>query len=196
MIGYPNLLLMLYLAPMGLASTAKPTLPPTITVSPEIVSPPRDRIFHHSLPLRVCILVEPSPLTYVSGYANRFQALLSHLCERDDTVEIVTTEVVAVDPPSVWSGFPVHYTPGVRLPYYPLMSLGTDWKFKAASVIRKMKPDVIHASSPGFMVLGGLLWSRIFSTPIVMSYHTHLPVYVRSYVKPVFLGRLAEWLGK
>jgi sulfoquinovosyltransferase len=147
-------------------------------------------------PLRICIIVEPSPLTYVSGYANRFQALLRHLRDVQDTVEMVTTEVVAKDPPATWLNFPVHYAAGIRLPHYPLMSIGTDWKLKAASVIRKMKPDVIHASSPGFMVFGGLLWSRLFSVPLVMSYHTHLPVYVRSYVRPVILSMIAEWLRK
>jgi sulfoquinovosyltransferase len=147
------------------------------------------------LPFRICILVEPSPLTYVSGYANRFQALLRYLCEVQDAVEMVTTEVIVADPPSLWLGFPVHYAAGVRLPHYPLMSICTDWTFKAASVIGRMKPDVIHVSSPGFMVFGGLLWSRVFQIPLVMSYHTHLPVYVRSYVRPEMLSRMAEWLG-
>jgi sulfoquinovosyltransferase len=151
-------------------------------------------------PLRICILVEPSPLTYVSGYANRYQALLHYLHEHQpqDTVELVTAEVVVPNPPTSWSDgkVRVHYTAGVRLPHYPLMSLATDWKLAMARVIRNMKPDLIHASSPGFMVLAGLFWSRFFAVPLVMSYHTHLPVYVRSYISTPWLSRLAENVGK
>jgi Glycosyltransferase Family 4 len=151
-------------------------------------------------PLRICILVEPSPLTYVSGYANRYQALLQYLHEHQpqDAVELVTAEVVVPNPPTSWSDgkVPVHYTAGVRLPHYPLMSLATDWKLAMARVIRNMKPDLIHASSPGFMVLAGLFWSRFFGVPLVMSYHTHLPVYVRSYISTPWLSRLAESVGK
>lgn len=171
---------------------------PMALSSPSTSTSTRDSSTQHNTPspLRICILVEPSPLTYVSGYANRFQALLRYLCEVHDTVEMVTTEVVIADPPSKWSGFPIHYVPGLRLPHYPLMSIAFDWTFKAASVIRRMKPDVIHASSPGFMVFNGLFCSRAFRIPLVMSYHTHLPIYVRSYVRPKILSRIAEWLGE
>jgi len=44
-------------------------------------------------PSKVLVLVEPSPLTYVSGYANRFQALFRHLDKRDSNFEVVTVDV-------------------------------------------------------------------------------------------------------
>ena len=140
-------------------------------------------------------MVEPSPLTYVCGYANRFQALLRHLATTDDHVQIVTTDVVAPALPDSWLGFPVHHTGGVRLPHYPLMSLSFDWTLTAARVIQRMRPDLIHVSSPGMMVMAAVAYARLFQIPIVASYHTHLPVYVRSYLpKFAFISTVAEYL--
>jgi sulfoquinovosyltransferase len=44
------------------------------------------------------------------------------------------------------------------------------------------RPDLIHVSSPGFLVLAALFWGRVFGVPVVASYHTHLPAYVRSHL--------------
>lgn len=118
--------------------------------------------------LRICILVEPSPFTYSSGVSTRFLELLHHLESRKDVVQVVTAEVVHPDPPKEWLGFPVHYTFGITLPYfYSIMSLSADISLKAARVIARMKPDLIHVSSPGFLVLGAILWSRLFQIPLI-----------------------------
>ena len=50
-------------------------------------------------------------------------------------------------------------------------------------VIRRFQPDLIHATSPGFLVLLSIIYSRIFNIPLVISYHTHLPVYAKKYVR-------------
>jgi hypothetical protein len=112
--------------------------------------------------LRVCVLVEPSPFSYCSGYSNRFQQLLRHLESRQDDVQVVTAEIVHPNPPKEWLGFPVHYTAGV-----PIMSLSTDISLKIARVIARMRPDLIHVSSPGSMVAAAVIWSRLFQIPLI-----------------------------
>jgi sulfoquinovosyltransferase len=111
----------------------------TITSVPTNASSPR---------LKCCILCEPSPLTYVSGYANRFQEMLRFLHKNGDEVHLVTTEVVAADRPAHFLGFPVHYTRVVRLPFYRAMTVSVDWTFRTWRVIHNQRPDLIHASSP------------------------------------------------
>lgn len=136
-------------------------------------------------PLKICIMVEPSPLTYVSGYANRFQALLQHLADKDDDdVQLITAEAVAKHPVKEYKGIPVHYTHGIRFPSYPNMSVSTDWTLRSFRVLLRTNPDLLHVSSPGFMVLGAVLYARLLQIPLVASYHTHLPVYVRTYLPP------------
>ena len=126
-------------------------------------------------------MVEPSPFTYVSGYANRFQELLRYVRNekerasqsktKDDTanndneddgedttprrvdvasavVEIVTTEVVVPERPREAFGFPIRYTRGFRLPFYNLMSISWDWTLQTVRTVARLKPNLIHASSP------------------------------------------------
>lgn len=144
-------------------------------------------------PARICILVEPSPITYTSGYSNRFKSLFQYLAlDTNDDVHVLTTEAVAKDPPREWMGIPIQYTWGVRLPHYPPMSISLDYNFKALRTIAHMKPDIIHVSSPGFLVFQSVLCARLFQIPLVISYHTHLPIYVRSYLHPKLSG-VAEW---
>lgn len=50
-------------------------------------------------PLKVLLLVEPTPFTYISGYANRFKEMLTYLKEAGDDVHILTPDET-IDPPS------------------------------------------------------------------------------------------------
>jgi hypothetical protein len=108
--------------------------------------------------LRLLILVEPSPFTYVCGYSNRFQELFRYLQKRqrnhhnnsNTEVEIVTVEVVE-DPkkiPRIQFGFPIHYTRGFRCWFYKRMSLSWDWTYQVLRRIWIFRPNLIHVTSP------------------------------------------------
>ena len=144
---------------------------------------------------RICVLVEPSPFTYMCGYMNIFQGLLQYLHDDPNTshVEVVTTEVVVQDKPHTWLGFPVHYTAGFRFPNYRIMSMSLDWTLKAGRVLWNMRPDIIHVSSPGFLCACCIIWSRLFRIPLCMSYHTNIPIYYRTTLKTPWLIALLEW---
>lgn len=145
--------------------------------------------------LRVCLMVEPSPFTYVSGYSNRYQALTDHLLSKNHYVEFITVDS-STGAPEEWKGSPVHYTPGIRLPFYNGLTISFDWKWTALRRIRRMKPDILHVSTPGIMGFIAALASRLWKIPLVMSYHTHLPVYIESYVvRPKWLQRALIWLS-
>ena len=52
------------------------------------------------MPKRICIFVEPSPFTYVSGYKNRFTTMIKYLVEAGCDVLVVTTgELQGLHPP-------------------------------------------------------------------------------------------------
>ena len=123
---------------------------------------------------KVLVLVEPSPLTYVSGYANRFQALFKHLNQNEHNFEVVTVDVHSDEKPTQHLGNKVHHTPAVPVPLYDDLGLGVDWKLQIPSIIRKMKPDILHVASPGFLMFPGLLYSRLFQIPMVSSYHSKI----------------------
>jgi hypothetical protein len=49
-------------------------------------------------------------------------------------------------------------------------------------MLKENKPDVLHVSTPGFLVMISTMYARLLNIPIVMSYHTHLPVYAERYL--------------
>lgn len=132
-------------------------------------------------PLNVGLMVEPTPFTHVSGYSNRYKEMLTYLKKADDKVDIITTDDTE-DPPSEFQGYPIDYTDGFRFSLYPVISMSLDHQLKGVKMIKRHKPDILHVTTPGFMVLVCGIYAKIFGIPIIMTYHTHLPVYARNYM--------------
>ena len=102
-------------------------------------------------PRQICLMVEPTPFTHVSGYSNRFTEMLRYLSKAGDKVDIVTVDAQTPeeDLPSEKFGFKIDHTQGFTFPLYNHISLTLDLpEMKAAAVMEKNKPDLIHASSP------------------------------------------------
>lgn len=68
---------------------------------------------HHTIPplkseapLKVLLLVEPTPFNYVSGYANRFKEMLKYLHLAGDEVKVVTADRDP-HPPTSYLSYPI-----------------------------------------------------------------------------------------
>jgi len=136
-------------------------------------------------PRKICLMVEPTPFTHVSGYANRFNEMLKYLSKAGDDVEVLTVDskTPAKDLPQEAFGCKIHHTLGFTFPLYNQISLTLDLpEMKGSAIMDRLKPDLIHVTSPGFMVLAAIFYSRTMCIPLVMSYHTHLPSYAVNYL--------------
>lgn len=136
-------------------------------------------------PRKVCLLIEPTPFTHVSGYSNRFKEMLKYMKKAGDKVMIVTTDGSTDEKelPKDFLGYPIYHTQGFTFPLYNQITLTMDLpEMLGLKVIDKLKPDLIHVTSPGFLVFAGLFYSRVMRIPLVLSYHTHLPTYGRNYL--------------
>ncbi|CAK7324912.1 unnamed protein product [Dovyalis caffra] len=152
-----------------------------------------------SRPRRIALFVEPSPFAYVSGYKNRFQNFIKYLREMGDEVMVVTTHEGV---PQEFYGAKLIGSRSFPCPWYQKVPLSLALSPRIISEVAQFKPDIIHASSPGIMVFGALAIAKLLCVPIVMSYHTHVPVYIPRYtfswlVKPMwmvikFLHRAAD----
>jgi sulfoquinovosyltransferase len=102
-------------------------------------------------PRRVLLLVEPTPFNYISGYANRFKEMLKFLAKAGDIVHIITVDT---DPnaPTDFMGFPITNIPGIQFPYYKSVQVSFDFAEKTKEVIKEFKPDIMHVTTPGFLV--------------------------------------------
>jgi len=135
-------------------------------------------------------MVEPTPFTHVSGYSNRFNEMLKYLNEAGDNVEIVTPDM-SKEAPKTAHGFRINNIPGFKFPMYPLITLALDLPGRSLKAMNKFKPDLMHVSSPGFLCFAGIFVSQVLNVPLVLSYHTHLPVYARNYGNSSSIFRLA-----
>ncbi|XP_020571118.1 sulfoquinovosyl transferase SQD2-like [Phalaenopsis equestris] len=148
---------------------------------------------------RIALFVEPSPFAYVSGYKNRFQNFIKYLREMGDEVIVVTTKEGI---PQEFYGAKCIGSRSFPCPLYSKVPLSLALSPRIISEVANFRPDIIHACSPGVMVFGALAIAKMLSVPIVMSYHTHVPLYIPRYtfswlVKPMwsiirFLHRAAD----
>jgi len=173
--------------------------------------------------MRVQLIVEPTPFTHVSGYANRFKEYLKYQKAAGAEVSIITPDD-SEDAPNHFLGYPIATIRGFRFPLYkqiylswgispiegmreglwrrlrPWNRLVSRRKNKLAclsavsEVIDEFEPDLVHVTSPGFIPYMTTYIAREWKdVPLVMSYHTHIPVYARTYAW--WLGGLGEWLA-
>ena len=152
---------------------------------------------------KICILCEPSPITYMSGQASRFRLLMQHFsnhCGDTHKLQLVTADAVHPSPPVVCfdAKIPIHYTLGFCPPQYKSATLSFDATLKTLRVLfpffgEGKKVDLIHVSSPGMFLFSAVVASQIYQIPLLMSYHTHLPIYARSYF-PYPFNLLLEYL--
>jgi hypothetical protein len=129
----------------GLESTASASFNTNAVESndaPELtVTPPR----------KICLMVEPTPFTHISGYSNRFNEMLRYLSKANDHVDILTVDSKTPEHelPKEKFGYKIEHTLGFTFPLYNQISLTFDLpEMKGANIIEKLKPDLIHASSP------------------------------------------------
>jgi len=130
---------------------------------------------------KVALLVEPTPFTHVSGYSNRFKEMLRFLKAGGDTTEVITADDTP-SRPNDFLGMPITYVKGFRFPLYKTVQLTLDIGMRGFGALRRFKPSLIHAVTPGFFVMPAIAYSRLLDVPLVISYHTHLPAYADRYV--------------
>ncbi len=102
-------------------------------------------------PRRICLMVEPTPFTHVSGYANRFIEMLRYLRKAGDDVEILTVDNKTPDKdlPKEKFGYTINHTQGFTFPLYNHISLTLDLpQMKGAQMMERIRPDLIHVTSP------------------------------------------------
>lgn len=136
-------------------------------------------------PRKIALLIEPTPFTHVSGYSNRFKEMLRYLSKAGDQVEILTTDVITPkeDLPTEIFNYPIEHTQGFTFFLYSHISLTVDLpEMKGAKMMERKRPDLIHVTSPGFLLYAGLFYARVMRIPLVLSYHTHLPLYGKNYL--------------
>ena len=102
-------------------------------------------------PRKIALMVEPTPFTHVSGYANRFNEMLRYLSKAGDKVRVLTVDGKTDQEklPTDAHGYKIEHTQGFTFPLYNHITLTFDLpEMKGAKLLEKFKPDLIHVTSP------------------------------------------------
>lgn len=127
-------------------------------------------------------MVEPTPFTYISGYANRFKEMLKYLHKAGDEVHVLTPDHGPGAPTQTVEGYKITPLRGFQFPLYNRVTFSFDLAGVTGRVIPQFKPDLIHVSTPSLLVFPAVYWSWRYNIPLVMSYHVRFPQYAAAYV--------------
>lgn len=83
----------------------------------------------------------------------------------------------------------------VALPSYEEMRIVVPGRKKLHKTIRDFRPDLIHIQTPGFMGQYGVLAAKLYSVPVIGTYHTMMSE-VGMYVNPFRLLKLDKLLNR
>jgi sulfoquinovosyltransferase len=127
--------------------------------------------------MEVMLMVEPSPLTYVCGYANRFKKMLYYLNQFGDKVQILKVQTSTTLATTTNLIYPITITKVFQYQFIRICRLLCDLpEMKGQQIIKQFQPDIIHATSPGILLWAAVIYSRFMNIPLIMSHQKHLPM--------------------
>jgi glycosyltransferase involved in cell wall biosynthesis len=138
--------------------------------------------------MRIALFTETF-LPKVDGIVTRLCHTITHLQANGHQVLIFAPEggIREYQQAKVFgvSGFP--------LPLYPELKLALPRPAIGVALV-EFQPDLIHIVNPAVLGLAGLYYSKTLKIPLVASYHTHLPQYLKYYGLGMLEGVLWELL--
>lgn len=125
----------------------------------------------------------------VNGVAKTLGKLVGHAASRGHDVALVTTRVAGGPDPSAAMHRQI---PGVPAPMYPELQLARLLDRRTKRMLRDFAPDVVHVATESTVGFSGRRWALRHGLPLVTSFHTNFPAYVRDY----HMGPLESWVWK
>lgn len=138
--------------------------------------------------MRIALFTETF-LPKVDGIVTRLCHTISHLQANGHEVLIFSPNGGLAE----FKGARICGIDGFPLPLYPELKLAIP-RPEIGKALETFRPDLIHIVNPAVLGLGGLFYSKWLRLPLVASYHTHLPEYLKYYGLSWLEGLLWELL--
>lgn len=129
---------------------------------------------------------------FTETFLPKIDGIVSILCLMLQRLQEKGHQVLLFGPPggpAEYAGAEIVGVGGPRLPMYPELRINIPRK-RVWERVQAFQPDLVHVVSPFFLGPFGLSYGRRLNVPIVASYHTNVPHYVRHYSGP--LSRFIE----
>ena len=138
--------------------------------------------------MRIALFTETF-LPKVDGIVTRLRHTVDHLQRSGNQVLVIAPDGGITE----HKGAKVYGVTGFPLPLYPELKMALP-RPAIGYALEEFKPDIIHVVNPAVLGLSGIFYSKILKTPLVASYHTHLPQYLQHYGLGMLEGFLWELL--
>lgn len=113
-------------------------------------------------------------LPKVDGIVTTICHVLEHLASH----EVQTLVLAPAGGPTCYAGAPIHGWRGYTIPFYGEVQLVPP-VVNLTGALQEFQPDVVHVFNPVSLGLAGLRQARQMGIPVVASYHTDLPGFLR-----------------
>ena len=133
---------------------------------------------------------------FTETFLPKIDGIVTRLCQTIDYLQRSGDQVMVFSPNGgieEYKGAEIYGANGIPLPLYPELKLA----FPTPTIGKRLeifKPDLIHVVNPAFLGLGGIYFSKSKNIPLVASYHTHLPQYLKHYGLGSLEGLLWKFL--
>ncbi len=120
---------------------------------------------------------------FTETFLPKLDGVVTILCQVLERLNEKGHQVLLFGPPggpAEYAGAEVVGVGGPRFPLYPDIRINIPRRF-VWEKISAFQPDLVHIVSPFFLGPFGLSYGRRLNVPIVASFHTHVPNYVRYY---------------
>lgn len=125
--------------------------------------------------MRIAIFTETF-LPKLDGIVSILCLALQRLQERDHQALLIGPP----DVPSSYAGARCVGTGGPRFPLYPEVRINLPTR-RIGHALRAFQPDLVHVVNPAFLGPTGIAYARRLKLPLVASYHTDVPGYMKYY---------------
>ena len=125
--------------------------------------------------MRVALFTETF-LPKVDGIVTRLRHTIEHLQRNGHQVMVFCPESGLRE----YQGAIITGVPAFPSPFYPELKMALPRPAIGRS-IEHFRPDIIHVVNPAILGLAGIFYAKQLRLPLIASYHTHLPKYIKYY---------------
>jgi glycosyltransferase involved in cell wall biosynthesis len=142
--------------------------------------------------VRIAVFTDTYP-NDVNGVARTLGMLVDHAAMRGHEVLLVTPRVSKEPAPAAVRHL---QRPGVPIPIYPDLQLALGMDRECRRTLAAFAPDLVHVATESTVGFSGRRWAVRAGVPLVTSFHTNFPAYLRDYrmgpLEPL-LWRYLRW---
>jgi glycosyltransferase involved in cell wall biosynthesis len=125
--------------------------------------------------MRIVIVTETF-LPSTDGVVTRLTNAIRYMKQQGHDILVIAPDLGEVD----YSDASIMRIKSVNLPFYKSRGFSLP-SAKVKKAIEDFKPDVVHAVNPLLLAASGVKYARKLDIPLVASYHTHVPKYLKYY---------------